>query len=105
MSSLPAWGAWIEIPQLLGKSYFNESLPAWGAWIEIRYKPSACQQENRSPHGERGLKYNAWVMGVGATSRSPHGERGLKLQNGLNHHQAVYRSPHGERGLKCFALI
>ena len=35
-----------------------QSLPAWGAWVEIRGRYRyEHQEERRSPHGERGLKY------------------------------------------------
>ena len=81
--------------------------------------PDRC----RSPHGERGLKYErlfrtgvearslsswrAWIeisTGTPLTgyslSRSPHGERGLKLIVALVVLMGLSRSPHGERGLK-----
>ena len=32
----------------------------------------------RSPHGERGLKYQPRAHDLGWRGRSPHGERGLK---------------------------
>ena len=54
--SLPAWGAWIEIPggwDLENRS--AASLPAWGAWIEIDMPENMLQTpQGRSPHGERG---------------------------------------------------
>ena len=80
--------------------------------------------KRRSPHGERGLKFNAQVgFDTDRESRSPHGERGLKwmyttfidkVQESLPPRGAwieIYcsefspgtkkrRSPHGERGLK-----
>ena len=41
-----------------GVTVITTSLPAWGAWIEIRVAFNALQgQQGRSPHGERGLKY------------------------------------------------
>ena len=62
-----------------------------------------CSQEGlcRSPHGERGLKFNACNSDKQQTRRSPHGERGLKF-NACNSdkQQTLGRSPHGERGLK-----
>ena len=36
------------------------------------------QGESRSPHGERGLKYNNVNLVLRRDCRSPHGERGLK---------------------------
>ena len=88
---------------------------------------------SRSPHGERGLKYNlylqnfikhlslssrrAWIeidfcpaFKKNHISRSPHGERGLKCKSKhLTQQQTAGRSPHGERGLKwkqrCFRRI
>ena len=35
--SLPARGAWIEIPKIGGMCKMKKSLPARGAWIEITY--------------------------------------------------------------------
>ena len=35
LSSLPVWGAWIEINELDSKADKVMSLPVWGAWIEI----------------------------------------------------------------------
>ena len=78
---------------------------------------------SRSPHGERGLKYNAYqeagravvslpsrgawieitlpkVRPRTAPCRSPHGERGLKSLLTVGHVGHLGRSPHGERGLK-----
>ena len=40
--------------------------------------------EGRSPHGERGLKYETAVESYGNVRRSPHGERGLKSHD-INH--------------------
>ena len=102
VSSLPAWGAWIEtLYQKVGKSskkcrsppgerglkrllYARApsrrwSLPAWGAWIETRTRlaqrlPGQC----RSPPGERGLKRTCCSGRESFFSRSPPGERGLK---------------------------
>ena len=34
----------------------------------------------RSPHGERGLKYDILCLSAVNPGRSPHGERGLKLK-------------------------
>ena len=38
-------------------------------------------------------------------SRSPHGERGLKYRRPMVRHPPVRRSPHGERGLKSQTRI
>ena len=58
------------------------SLPPRGAWIEIAFSAIGkfSSVHGRSPHGERGLKF----QNIGANivnnikGRSPHGERGLK---------------------------
>ena len=104
LTSLPARGAWVEIPLSLYRSYPNGG---------------------RSPHGERGLKSidkrpqkaparslparGAWVemyllsnMSLKLLCRSPHGERGLKLRKIAKRVHGVGRSPHGERGLKSY---
>ena len=58
---------------------FLLSLPAWGAWIEIIEMLEDLDFETgRSPHGERGLKCLQSVFKIRMFSRSPHGERGLK---------------------------
>ena len=41
----------------------------------------------RSPHGERGLKYDRGPVERAERGRSPHGERGLKLRD----HRAAQR--------------
>ena len=57
---------------------------------------------SRSPHGERGLKYNILSKNICTFSRSPHGERGLKSGIEISKEDSgISRSPHGERGLKC----
>ena len=43
-------------------------------------KDTAQEPKSRSPHGERGLKFNPLVLDYWIASRSPHGERGLKYQ-------------------------
>ena len=62
--SLPARGAWIEIGYQ-GVIYIRiPSLPARGAWIEIVIRFRQRYATNRrSPHGERGLKFLAFVPG------------------------------------------
>ncbi len=54
------------------------SLPAWGAWIEITRFKTDLDPLGRSPHGERGLKLARLCRHHMDTGRSPHGERGLK---------------------------
>ena len=49
----------------------------------------ACDRQahgmaRRSPHGERGLKFDKETMRLSEYRRSPHGERGLKYHNGGN---------------------
>ena len=85
----------------------SKSLPSRGAWIEIRHwdKSSVCRYR-RSPHGERGLKYQHPAKVCQGDGRSPHGERGLKLAMWLERYgDARGRSPHGERGLKSFLPV
>ena len=38
------------------------------------------QDDGRSPHGERGLKFKVPKSIATSPGRSPHGERGLKLK-------------------------
>ena len=57
--SLPTRGAWIEIKLTMPTRRMLWSLPTRGAWIEIT--PSSLRRSSprsRSPHGERGLKYD-----------------------------------------------
>ena len=77
--SLSSWRAWIEIRRNAGCSIPGTSLSSWRAWIEItRCILTRCRATNRSPHGERGLKYRRRHGHVRFNGRSPHGERGLK---------------------------
>ena len=77
------------------------SLSSWRAWIEIPSKAEpATGRNSRSPHGERGLKYEKATEDTARAGRSPHGERGLKLKNNGEYDVMTGRSPHGERGLK-----
>ena len=62
--------------------------------------------DGRSPHGERGLKFECQISAhLCRLGRSPHGERGLKSPR----HDIILvkhcRSPHGERGLKFNGAI
>ena len=93
----------------------------------MKFKPMRDNKGSdgcRSPHGERGLKYDqdhrrrprdqslsswrAWIeivpcpaSGRVGPGRSPHGERGLKLRCSQTAELLEScRSPHGERGLK-----
>ena len=68
------------------------SLSSWRAWIEIRRaRASHGDTRRRSPHGERGLKFDmSEVNPDGGGGRSPHGERGLK--SGAHwHHSTLQR--------------
>ena len=77
--SLPSRGAWIEITREEMATMGVASLPSRGAWIEIRIGPlHNMWGTGRSPHGERGLKFQPRIDAVDVKSRSPHGERGLK---------------------------
>ena len=58
--SLSSWRAWIEICDSLRRAHVWKSLSSWRAWIEMKTgrmppTPATC----RSPHGERGLKYDS----------------------------------------------
>ena len=60
LASLPSRGAWIEMPRALQLHLrTTQSLPSRGAWIEIG-TPGALGgwSRSRSPHGERGLKFD-----------------------------------------------
>ena len=79
--SLPPRGAWIEIPTQTAREYIAAmSLPPRGAWIEIAVHPILGRQLPSLP--PRG----AWIE-ISSSSytrlwlprRSPHGERGLKF--------------------------
>ncbi len=122
--SLSSWRAWIEITPTSRAAEIQLSLSSWRAWIEMKTgrmppTPATC----RSPHGERGLKYDshgaaqdhrrslsswrAWIeIGrcrlccASLVCRSPHGERGLKYAGQPDPRPHPRRSPHGERGLK-----
>ena len=110
---------------LIFKDYLKASLSSRRAWIEILYLLIIlCEPCSRSPHGERGLKWDIERrITPGFVGRSPHGERGLKswrsvwnisevlslssrrawieisyMQNLI--FERLSRSPHGERGLK-----
>ena len=63
--SLPSRGAWIEIGLWRGCGLgLDGSLPSRGAWIEIACPRTwVCIASGRSPHGERGLKYQLTILG------------------------------------------
>ena len=52
----------------------NLSLPTRGAWIEIYYAndEDRCNTDGRSPHGERGLKYERDARGGTRYIVAPH---------------------------------
>ena len=102
-ASLPARGAWIEIlHRKKGLARTCASLPARGAWIEmIAFSIVASFFSCRSPHGERGLKYNAMEKCVFLNKSLP--ARGAWIEISLEPNRpyiTARRSPHGERGLK-----
>ena len=77
--SLPARGAWIEIPWRVLSWDGGGSLPARGAWIEMTLTEKLLRMERSLP--ARG----AWIeilreneIPAFSGSRSPRGERGLK---------------------------
>ena len=58
-ASLSSWRAWIEIDARMVGATGRGSLSSWRAWIEIpmiSYVSSFLM--GRSPHGERGLKFD-----------------------------------------------
>ena len=60
-----------------------------------------AQVFRRTPHGVRGLKYNAQLGHDLAHGRTPHGVRGLKYSAaGKLLVTLCRRTPHGVRGLK-----
>ena len=71
--SLPPRGAWIEIPYAEpGTHEGRTSLPPRGAWIEIlAEQESRLQLYGRSPHGERGLKFDDGVLITGQGEVAP----------------------------------
>lgn len=79
--SLPLRGAWIEISSLWEKRMRSMSLPMWGVWIEIP-APSGDPGGTscRSPHGERGLKYNVIQRIIGRTIVAPHAGSVVKIR-------------------------
>ena len=81
LESLSSRRAWIEIGNAFCTSPPVKSLSSRRAWIEIQARSaSAPSPDIRSPHEERGLKYDRRVGEFGAERRSPHGERGLKCK-------------------------
>ena len=79
----------------------DRSLSSRRAWIEMADIPlDLCSPSRRSPHGERGLKFQILKGESLLISRSPHGERGLKFFGFWVTALIACRSPHGERGLK-----
>ena len=59
----------------------------------------ACHRD-RSPYGERELKYAREDRDVPDADRSPYGERELKFVKNYGGHGSGHRSPYGERELK-----
>ena len=49
MQSLPARGAWIEIPRGSHGTIPGSSLPARGAWIEISRRSASCTGVSVAP--------------------------------------------------------
>ena len=47
--SLPARGAWIEIPKIGGMCKMKKSLPARGAWIEITTGTMTARETTVAP--------------------------------------------------------
>ena len=47
-----------------------------------RFRLPHMEPKSRSPHGERGLKFDSVMSATGGRNgRSPHGERGLKSED------------------------
>ena len=81
----------------------DTSLSSWRAWIEIFLCLGVLFCANsRSPHGERGLKYE--ILGgefVGFGRSLSSWRAWIEMQRVLSSCVSVMgRSPHGERGLK-----
>ena len=70
--SQPAWAAWIEIESFLRlPDRFSLSQPAWAAWIEMVKRLHIVSLLSRSPHGLRGLKFNAEIFTTGKSTSQP----------------------------------
>ena len=129
LMSLPARGAWIEMPEPLAASCAFSSLPARGAWIEIKRTSKATTAAWRSlPARGAWIEMpeplaascafsslparGAWIE-IKRTSKATTAAwrslpaRGAWIEiiskSSLTKRQTG-RSPHGERGLKWFAL-
>ena len=124
MESLSSRRTWIEIIRPAPRARRGPSLSSRRTWIEMVMLRSVDASMCRSPHGERGLKWQqhdgdaheraslssrrTWIemsspagTPTSSRSRSPHGERGLKFEAlRACRHGCGGRSPHGERGLK-----
>ena len=80
--SLSSRRAWIEMMYMAIALVALRSLSSRRAWIEIQmWQSRSSSSLSRSPHGERGLKFNSKGISINSLRRSPHGERGLKLTN------------------------
>ena len=124
MVSLSSWRAWIEICDSLRRAHVWKSLSSWRAWIEMKTgrmppTPATC----RSPHGERGLKYDShgaaqdhrrslssWRAWIEIRPRPCRCRQLRSLSSWRawieirrtipSSNRPTSRSPHGERGLK-----
>ena len=78
----------------------HRSLPSRGAGVEIAPSPgNPWTQCRRAPHRERGLKYTpACLPACFPACRSPHGERGLKFDR--HSHAATTRKSLPLRGAR-----
>ena len=122
--SLSSWRAWIEICDSLRRAHVWKSLSSWRAWIEMKTgrmppTPATC----RSPHGERGLKYDShgaaqdhrrslssWRAWIEIRPRPCRCRQFRSLSSWRawieirrtipSSNRPTSRSPHGERGLK-----
>ena len=131
--SLSSWRAWIEISSRFPCRASRQSLSSWRAWIEIvRRAVHARRTVGRSPHGERGLKYDShgaaqdhrrsfssWRAWIEIRPRPCRCRQLRSLSSWRawieirrtipSSNRPTSRSPHGERGLKsddaaCAAL-
>jgi len=60
----------------------------------MRNRPSSGFHDvRRSPHGERGLKFDVIKQVFVHLRRSPHGERGLKFLVSINQINSCYVAP------------
>ena len=82
------------------------SLPAWGVWIEIKMQDMKTREEGgRSPHGECGLK--SYMRDIFSVIQGSLPAWGVWIEIEITGHTRYVRagrSPHGECGLKFLGM-